>query len=131
MANKIAKKTTAQKVPKKKIKKIISASVSVHKTNKGLLVKISNPAGLKNFVEQLSEHRIAEEFLQLLESMKFWDWLKTQQKPDFSDYKIIWKKELYRVANELYRPFSIAGSISSGGRLNVGGAPVKLGPRLE
>ena len=87
------KKTPAGKASKKILKKDVRASVSVKKTKDGLLVKINNPFGLKNFVGQLLESLIAEEYIQLLESMKFWDWPKTRPMPNFSDYKIIWTKE--------------------------------------
>lgn len=69
----------------------------------------------------------------LIESMRLWGWLESQKKN--SSYELIqWQKPVYRIVFGGLDPLSVAGSLATGGRFNLGGAQIvdgELFPGLQ
>lgn len=57
----------------------------------------------------------------LLNSVPFWNWLNQQAPPDLSKTQK-WTAPLFRVVYGGFDPLSVAGTLASGGRYNIGGA---------
>jgi hypothetical protein len=123
----MAKKTSKRSTPKKASKKVVKKKsiISVEPTQDGLLIKITNPKELTKFIDGINTSLLNEEIMQLIASKSFWEWLKEEPRPNFNVHKITWNSDLYRVSNALFRAYSIAGSISDGGRLNIGGSQLR------
>lgn len=79
-----------------------------------------------NEFSDLSDHLVkyAERYQKdLVQSLAFLNWLN-QNSLNIGQPTLEWKKPIYRIVYGGYNPLSIAGSLASGGRFNIGGAQV-------
>ena len=128
----VAKKFTEKKpVITKKVKpkktlpaaeKKVSTGISVEKKKGGILIKVSNPEVLAELINAFNVKRIGEETIQTMETAKLVTWLETLSAPNLNSFKVAWNSDLFRVCNKDYKAYSISGSLSCGGRLNLGGS---------
>lgn len=88
----------------------------------GLTHIFGDLTALKREITKLRRSRNSRQETDLINSVAFWDWIHRQPftlKPQY-----IWSNPLYRLTYGGFVPTSIVGSISDGGRFNIGGAQV-------
>jgi len=85
----------------------------------GIQITLGNIAGWERIMDDFEKKQEAQR-TQVYTSMPFFNWLKDKK----IDSKLCCFefKEGYRFANSEYGPLTIVGSISDGGRFNIGGA---------
>jgi len=123
-------KKLAKVKPKTEVKKSVRSSkisksttkIFVEKKEDGIFIKVSNPKTLISFIDSIKKSHLLEETMQLMETGKLFNWLKGLDPPNFNLYKVSWNSDLYRVCCADYKAHSVAGSLSCGGRLNLGGS---------
>ena len=102
-------------------------ALAAHSSRTGITHVFGDIKEAQRLANQFKKARKAKLEIDLINSISFWAWIKgldpLTTKPDF-----IWKKSVYRLTDG-WSPHSIVGSISDGGRFNVGGA--QLCPELS
>lgn len=94
------------------------------------LKAVSSKSGISHFFDDLDalqalaknyiSKRNSQFEIDLIESLRLWNWLQLQT-PIQADF-LLWEKPFYRIVYGGFNPLSVAGSLATGGRFNLGGA---------
>ncbi len=85
----------------------------------GIQITLGNIAGWERIMDDF-EAKLEAQKTQVYTSMPFFNWIRDKEIDE--DLCCFEFKEGYRLANPTYGPLTIVGSISDGGRFNIGGA---------
>jgi len=113
------KKPPIPNYQRKSQRKIPALLAQSNKTNIAHI--FANPNAWEKDIEAFArsyQDRISQD---LLKTVPFWIWLQKQSKPDKS-CEISWTSPLHRIVFGGLDPLSVAGSLATGGRYNVGAA---------
>lgn len=85
----------------------------------GIKITLGNIAGWERIMDDF-ESKLEAQKTQVYTSLPFYNWIKDKEVD--GAHCCIEVNEGYRFANPVYGPLTIVGSISDGGRFNIGGA---------
>ena len=89
----------------------------------GIVHVFSSLKGLEELSRTFERKNFEQRTVDLVNAVSFWNGIKSQAALTFGP-DITWTDPFYRVCWGSYDPLSIAGSLATGGRFNVGGAQV-------
>lgn len=102
-------------------------ALAAHSTRTGLTHLFGDIAEAERLAGQFKKARKAKLETELINSISFWAWIKALA-PIATQPDITWSQPAFRLTDG-WSPLSVVGSISDGGRFNVGGA--QLCPELS